>query len=81
VPKAFQILLTTIGLGDVMPNNIHDSVFFCGILLSGLALISSPVLSLETPSRNRRRICRLAGSVGYYPRAARNIIYLLYPLP
>jgi hypothetical protein len=30
---------------------------------------------------NRLRVCRFAGSVGFYPRAARNILYLLYPGP
>uniref|UniRef100_A0A914W2Q9 Potassium channel domain-containing protein n=1 Tax=Plectus sambesii TaxID=2011161 RepID=A0A914W2Q9_9BILA len=35
------ISLTTIGLGDVMPLNIHYSPFFAGIFLSGLALIST----------------------------------------
>jgi hypothetical protein len=34
------ISLTTIGLGDVMPNNIHYSPYFAGLFLSGLALIS-----------------------------------------
>uniref|UniRef100_A0A914W533 Potassium channel domain-containing protein n=1 Tax=Plectus sambesii TaxID=2011161 RepID=A0A914W533_9BILA len=35
------ISLTTIGLGDIMPQNIHYSPIFAGIFLSGLALIST----------------------------------------
>ena len=30
---------------------------------------------------NRRRVCRFAGSVGFYPRAARYILYLPTPPP
>uniref|UniRef100_A0A914V4S8 Potassium channel domain-containing protein n=1 Tax=Plectus sambesii TaxID=2011161 RepID=A0A914V4S8_9BILA len=35
------ISLTTIGLGDIMPQNIHYSPIFAVIFLSGLALIST----------------------------------------